>query len=612
MGRVYLARSARGRTVAVKLVQRDLAEQEEFRSRFRHEVNAARKVGGQWTAPVLDADTEADIPWVATGYIAGPTLRQVVGVEHGPLPERSLRFLAAGLARALRAIHGAGLIHRDLKPSNVLVTIDGPRVIDFGIARALEASAAGGLTRTGSSVGSPGFMSPEQVRGDRVTTASDVFCLGSVLAYAATGRSPFGSGDSGVHVLLYRITQEDPDLDGVPDHLHPLIASCLAKDPADRPSLDELLARAGESDGREEGAEGAAGAAGAAGSDEEGSGEGEGDEHEHEHDHTGWEGRSWLPEALVAQLGRHAVRLLDTENPDDEPPADAAPDDTEQPPGSPEAVTTVGTAAAATDGVEKTAERTTVDGSGTGPETGTGAETGTGTGSDTVHGMPTMVGAPTPTATPTATPIPTPQPPPAAPHGYGYGYPHTQPQPQPPVAESPRRNGVPVAVVLVTLVALLAGAGTALLVVRGQGDKGGDDHKAQDKTSASSQNSAKENSDSPSASSSDGDIKSRFLGSWKSTVTGKPDHTRRMVVRQASPGDTAMTLYADGPTYHCEFKADLISAGDTVRLAGTTVTVGADSESCSPGQPTTLVPVGSDRLRRDNSDGAAPLTYTRN
>ncbi|MFG3253903.1 serine/threonine-protein kinase [Streptomyces sp. NPDC048172] len=604
MGRVYLARSARGRTVAVKLVQRELAEQEEFRGRFRHEVNAARRVGGQWTAPVLDADTEAEIPWVATGYIAGPTLRQVVGHEHGPLPERSLRHLATGLAEALRAIHDAGLVHRDLKPSNVLVTIDGPRVIDFGIARALEASAAGGLTRTGSSVGSPGFMSPEQVRGDRVTAASDVFCLGSVLAYAATGRSPFGSGDSGVHVLLYRITQEEPDLDGVPDALRPLIASCLAKTPEDRPSLDAVLNFTGEGDADPEG-------------ETEGGGEGEGEGRREAEDtsaaaRTGVEadGRSWLPEALVAQLGRHAVRLLDTENPDDAPrtPAPA--------PGSSEAVTEIGTPA---DGLEKTAERTTVDGAPTGPptppETSAGAVGGTGggttgtngsagadgaAGADGVHGMPTMVGAPSPH----------PQPPPS-PHGYGYGYPHAQPPP--PAPEPPRRNGVPVAVILVTLVALLAGAGTALLVVRGQdnGDNDGD-NKAQDKKSNSSQNSATESSGNPSSTSpSGGDIQDRFLGSWRSALPGKPDHTRSMVIRQADPGETAMTLSADGPDYHCEFEAKLTSAGDTVKLAATTVTVGAGSESCSPGQPTTLVPVGTDQIRRDNSDGTAPLTYSR-
>ncbi|MET8247342.1 protein kinase [Streptomyces sp. NPDC005202] len=283
MGQVYLARSDRGRTVAVKLVRQELAEQEEFRARFRQEVQAARRVGGYWTAPVLDADTEAAVPWVATGYVAGPSLQQVVGHDHGALPERSVRILAAGLANALKDIHAAGLIHRDLKPSNVLVTIDGPRVIDFGIARALETVTDGGLTRTGALVGSPGFMAPEQVRGDRVTPACDVFCLGSVLAYAATGALPFGSADSGVHALMFRIAEEQPDLEAVPEGIADLVRACLKKDPAARPTLDQILERTGAED-------------------------------------TVADGRSrdpWLPSALVAQLGRHAVQLLDTENPEE-------------------------------------------------------------------------------------------------------------------------------------------------------------------------------------------------------------------------------------------------------------------------------------------------------
>lgn len=284
MGHVYLARSDRGRTVAVKLVRPELAEQEEFRARFRQEVRAARRVGGLWTAPVLDADTEAAIPWVATGYVAGPSLQAVVGRDHGALPERSVRILAAGLAHALKDIHAAGLIHRDLKPSNVLVTIDGPRVIDFGIARALETVTDGGLTHTGALVGSPGFMAPEQVRGDRVTPACDIFCLGSVLSYAATGALPFGAANSGVHAMMFRIAQEDPDLTGVPEGLADLVRACLRKDPDARPGLDEILARTGAED-------------------------------------TVSDGRTldpWLPAALVAQLGRHAVKLLDTENPDEE------------------------------------------------------------------------------------------------------------------------------------------------------------------------------------------------------------------------------------------------------------------------------------------------------
>ncbi|MGW1586325.1 serine/threonine-protein kinase [Streptomyces sp. NPDC002386] len=288
MGQVFLARSDRGRTVAVKLIRRELAAQEEFRARFRQEVGSARRVGGYWTAPVLDADTEAPVPWVATGYVAGPSLQQVVGHDHGALPERSVRILAAGLAHALKDIHAAGIVHRDLKPSNVLVTIDGPRVIDFGIARALETLAGDGLTRTGSLVGSPGFMAPEQVRGDRVTPACDVFCLGSVLAYAATGVLPFGGANSGVHALMFRIAQEEPDLEGMPEGIADLVRDCLRKDPAARPSLDRILERTGAED-------------------------------------TVSGGRSrdpWLPGALVAQLGRHAVRLLEVEDPQSGPDTD--------------------------------------------------------------------------------------------------------------------------------------------------------------------------------------------------------------------------------------------------------------------------------------------------
>ncbi|WP_157876054.1 serine/threonine-protein kinase, partial [Streptacidiphilus griseoplanus] len=187
MGLVYLGRSEQGRTVAVKVVQAEYAGHPEFRRRFAREVAAARRVGGSWTAAVLDADPEAAVPWVATQYIPGPDLHTVVAEDFGPLPEYSVRILANRLALALQAVHGAGLIHRDLKPSNVLVTVDGPRVIDFGIARAMDSLAGDSLhTRTGMLIGSPGFMSPEQVRGLELTPASDVFCLGAVLVYAAT------------------------------------------------------------------------------------------------------------------------------------------------------------------------------------------------------------------------------------------------------------------------------------------------------------------------------------------------------------------------------------------------------------------------------------------
>ncbi|GAA3372732.1 hypothetical protein GCM10020367_29090 [Streptomyces sannanensis] len=278
MGQVYLARSGGGRTVVVKVVRGELADQPEFRRRFRQEVAAARRVGGTWTAPVLDADTEAAAPWVATGYIAGPSLQDVVDDEqYGPLREHSALVLANGLLQALADIHRAGLVHRDLKPSNILVTLDGPRVIDFGIARALEPVADALATRTGAVVGSPGFMSPEQVRGERVGTATDVFCLGAVLAYCATGRMPFGGAESGIHALLFRIAQEEPDLAGLPEGpLRALITACLAKDPAARPAVTELLRHTASYA-----------------------------------QHSG----TWLPAGLTAHLGRHAARLLDTDAP---------------------------------------------------------------------------------------------------------------------------------------------------------------------------------------------------------------------------------------------------------------------------------------------------------
>jgi serine/threonine protein kinase len=182
MGRVFLGRSTSGRMVAVKVVHGDLAREPDFRRRFRAEIEAARRVGGAWTAPVLDCDIESAVPWVATGYVVGPPLRQVVDSLHGPLAEHSVWALSLGLAHALTEVHGSGLIHRDLKPSNVMVTLEGPKVIDFGIARAVDASV---VTRTGGMLGSPGYMPPEQIRGEELTGAADVFALGAVLAYAA-------------------------------------------------------------------------------------------------------------------------------------------------------------------------------------------------------------------------------------------------------------------------------------------------------------------------------------------------------------------------------------------------------------------------------------------
>ena len=237
MGEVYLAKSPGGRLVAIKLIRPELAEERGFRSRFSSEISAARNVSGIYTAAVVDADAEAELPWMATVYVPGPSLTDAVE-ENGPLPVRSVLALAAGLAEALQAIHRADLVHRDLKPSNVLLATDGPRVIDFGISLALERSM---MTATGMVMGSPGFMSPEQARGQReVGAPTDMFSFGAVLAYAATGNSPFGVGPT--PALLYRVVNEPPDLEAVPARLRPLIEQCLAKDPADRPAPAEVLA----------------------------------------------------------------------------------------------------------------------------------------------------------------------------------------------------------------------------------------------------------------------------------------------------------------------------------------------------------------------------------
>ncbi|PWI17724.1 serine/threonine protein kinase [Streptomyces sp. Act143] len=234
MGWVYLGRSPAGREVAVKVVRPELAAEPEFRERFAREVAAARLVSGAYTAPVIDADTRAELPWLATMYVPGPSLAEAVRSD-GPLPEGQVRRLGAFLVEALQAVHAAGVVHRDLKPANVLLASDGPRVIDFGISRV---DGAPGLTRAGLIVGTPPFMSPEQMKGEQAGPPSDVFSLGGVLVYALTGRPPHGSGAE----VRYRVVLGDPELDAVPPGLRPVVAHCLAKRPEDRPRLAELLA----------------------------------------------------------------------------------------------------------------------------------------------------------------------------------------------------------------------------------------------------------------------------------------------------------------------------------------------------------------------------------
>ncbi|MEU2074253.1 MULTISPECIES: serine/threonine-protein kinase [unclassified Streptomyces] len=245
MGVVYLGSDRRGQRVALKVIRPDLAEDQEFRSRFAREVSAARRIRGGCTARLVAADLEAERPWFATQYVPGPSLHDRVA-EEGSLRAADVASIGAALSEGLVAVHEAGVVHRDLKPSNILLSPKGPRIIDFGIAWATGAST---LTHVGTAVGSPGFLAPEQVRGAAVTPATDVFSLGATLAYAAMADSPFGHGSS--EVMLYRVVHEEPQLHGVPDALAPLIRACLAKDPEDRPSTLQLSMRLKEIAARE-------------------------------------------------------------------------------------------------------------------------------------------------------------------------------------------------------------------------------------------------------------------------------------------------------------------------------------------------------------------------
>ncbi|MFZ4272983.1 protein kinase domain-containing protein [Streptomyces arboris] len=572
MGQVFLARSDRGRTVALKLVRRELAEQPEFRARFRQEVRAAHQVGGAWTAPVLDSDTEAPVPWVATGYVAGPSLHRIVSGRpgapvadsgaYGPLPLRSVQLLGSGLAHALQHIHRAGLIHRDLKPSNVLLTIDGPRVIDFGIARALESLADGDLTRTGAMIGSPGFMAPEQVRGERVTTACDVFCLGSVLAYAATGRLPFGAAESGgVHALMFRITQEDPDLTGVPAELAGVVRDCLAKDPAARPSTDEILARLGEAQADE----------------------------------------PWLPATLIAQLGRHAVGLLDAEDP--EAPAGREGPETPQRPATPQR-----------------------------PDTPQHREHPH-TPPAPVHALPTQAAPPTPPPAPTPPPYahqpqpqhqtqpqhqhhPQPHPSYSQTHHQGYNpgqaayntpLPPAYFTPAPAPAPARRSAGATVALVAVAIVVAIGAGGSVYAFMN---DKGGDTPTPGPSSSASGNTAGND----------DGGVPADYLGTWSASIPGdRGASTRKLTIRQGDVGDQVLSLTAEGPlalgaTYHCEFTAPLAARpgdGEPVLIGPSTVSVGRPAASCSPGKATQLTLLPDGTLRRATTGSGESLIYTR-
>ncbi|MFI1416945.1 serine/threonine-protein kinase [Streptomyces sp. NPDC020731] len=588
MGEVYLARSTGGRTVAVKLVRSELASEPEFRRRFAQEIASARRVGGEWTAPVLDADTDAAAPWVATGYVPGPSLHEVIAERPEPLPERSVRILANRLAQALTTIHEAGLVHRDLKPANILVTIDGPRVIDFGIARALDAVTADGkLTRTGAVIGSPGYMSPEQVRGEPLTAACDVFSLGSVLAFAATRRQPFSSSDSGMHAVMYRIAQEPPDLSGLPEGLSELVRDCLAKDPAARPTPAELVERT---------------AADAASADTE----------------------PWLPAGLIAELGRRAARLLDSEAPGTRfvpaqptapptvppmpvtgppaatpPPPVAPPVPSAAPPSAPPATPPLPVSAPATPQPTPDPAPPTADPSPAAVNPGPPA------------------GDPAPDPTPARPPAPTPVAPPLG----VFGDPIPTPAPAPAPARRRRTRLVVGSAALA--VALLAGGITyAAMNLGGDKDDGkstgagrtGDSEQPADgSTEESAGDTAQDEEDTsgpaPSAS-IEGSIADAYLGTWQGEGKDSDGNTlslRRITITQGVEGEDVATTFNSFDDLLCTGAAKLVSFDNLMVLESRAVT-SIPEDSCSDGGEQTLRLLDDGSITWTNGDSGETAT----
>ncbi|GGW98470.1 serine/threonine-protein kinase [Streptomyces noursei] len=596
MGRVYLGRSAGGRTVAVKVVHAQYAADDEFRARFRREVASARRVGGAWTAPVLDADPDAPVPWVATGYVAGPSLARAVA-DHGPLAEHSVRALGAGLAEALAAVHALGLVHRDVKPSNVLLTLDGPLLIDFGIARATDGTAS--LTSTGVSVGSPGYMAPEQILGKGADAAADVFSLGAVLAFAATGTAPF-TGDSSA-ALLYKVVHEEPELGPeLVGTLRESVVACLAKEPARRPAPEEVAARlAGEAGG------GAAGLVRA----------------------------GWLPGPLVEQVSRQAVALL---NLDAEGAADP------------------GTAAsgAATSGI--TASGITASGGGSGPpDPSHGAVSGLipfdtptpggGPAARPGTGAPTGAGAAPPSSWPAAgtshgaaAPPPPPVPPPPAPaptsspaspplSASGLADLPTGSAPAPAVGPKERRIALTGALggkekdrprrVSCTLVLSVAGAlavattGAVFFGVLTDPGRGG--------TSANPPVGQSPTARPSTPADGAGGVPKGFLGTWSGTVTmanGIPNGTMTSVIRAGDKGDVVVRTTYDVVLVRCQAKAKLLSAnGDKLVLQETPD--GNQGPACTGNTSTvtyTLDKDGTLAFASDDKRGGTPkATLTR-
>ncbi|MER5629647.1 serine/threonine-protein kinase [Streptomyces nitrosporeus] len=593
MGEVYLARSGGGRTVAVKLVRSELATEPEFRRRFAQEIAAARRVGGLWTAAVLDADTDAAAPWVATAYVPGPSLHAVLAGQEGPLPERSVRILGHRLAQALTAVHTAGLIHRDLKPANVLVTIDGPRVIDFGIARALDAVTADGkLTRTGAVIGSPGYMSPEQVRGETLTPVSDVFSLGSVLAFAGTRRHPFGSSESGMHAVMYRIAQEEPDLEGLPEGLEGLVRACLAKNPADRPSPQEVVSRTQEAEGDTE---------------------------------------PWLPAGLIAELGRKAAELLDSDGPAQRVPA--------RPAGPPPGATPPPPSAAPTTGAVPplpAAPPTPPPSSALPPAAHTPPPPVAPPPAAEPTPLPSAAPA-YPAAAPPATPPAGPDPAPASatpsvpgpgpegtpPGGPGttppgtpaplgvFGAPLTTPAdlgvppggPGPAAPSSTRRRTALIVTAAVAAVALAAGGITYAAVQFGSDDTGSKDGKAAASPSSRetegtpSEEPSSPDTASPSAAASsapsgavEGIIAPDYLGVWEGTSKDEEGDLlafRRITITQGNVGADVVTTFNSFDSALCTGSGELVSF-DNLMVLDTRATSSSPEGQCSDGGRQTI------------------------
>ncbi|MGW7419715.1 protein kinase domain-containing protein [Streptomyces sp. NPDC054813] len=543
MGRVYLGRSAGGRTVAVKIVHPHFALDEEFRARFRREVAAARRVGGAWTAPVLDADPDAPVPWVATAYAVGPSLAAAV-VDGGPLPAHTVRALGAGLAEALAAVHELGLVHRDVKPSNVLLTLDGPLLIDFGIARATDGTAS--LTSSGVSIGSPGYMSPEQILGKGVTGAADVFSLGAVLAYAANGAPPF-PGDSSA-ALLYKVVHEEPELGSLSGELREVTEACLVKEAAARPAPGEVARRLAP--------EGAARLVAG----------------------------GWLPGALVERVSRSAVEVLNLEVTEAAVPASGP--------------------------VEFSTPSVDASGGGSaGAFTGASTGAPTGASADVPAGVPTGVPVtagefgPPPTVPPAVLPEPRDAVPPGVPPGkVSVSVAATAV----PAGEGGRGRRVSCTLALAVAGALaVVTVGAGFLLKPYLGDDGGPNS---DTGAAATSPSASSSSSSSSSSSGSGPVPAGYLGTWEGSATALdgnlPIGTFRVTVRQTNVGrELGRLRQTDQLGGVCTDVLTLKSV-TAEKLVASSAGVEGNHDGCDP-DPTTVYLTPSDGELIYTSDSSA-------